>query len=101
MNPADRLFNWLLREHRKISYIDAYEVLVGYRPNPWRNAPHCREVIAIARQSTPQVVGGLTVRLDALIVNRDGDQEPGDGHFKVNPYTREQWRAVFGSWPLV
>jgi hypothetical protein len=100
VNTADQLFQRLLRDQRKISYIDAYEALVGHRPRPWLNAPHCREVIAIAMQSATQVVGGLTVQLDALIVNRDGNQEPGDGHFDAHPYTREQWREVFGSWPL-
>ena len=99
MNPADQLFQRLLHDRRKISYIDAYESLVRDRPQPWRNRVHCPEVIAVARQSATQVIQGLTVQLDALIVNRR-NQEPSDGHFEDHNYTREQWRQVFGDWPL-
>ena len=34
MNAADQLFERLLREGRKISYIRAYEILLGNRPSP-------------------------------------------------------------------
>ncbi len=101
MNPADQLFQQLLRDRRKISYIDAYEILVGHRPQPWLNLVHCPEVIAVAQQSATQEIQGLTVQLDALIVNLAGDQEPSDGHFEHHNYTREQWRQVFGDWPLL
>ena len=101
MNAADRLFQRLLKERRKISYIGAYEILLGNRPNPWRNMPHCREVLAVAQQSMPQGHGSLTVQLDALIVNQDGNHEPSDGYFMNRGFTREQWRSLFGEWPLL
>ena len=63
--------------------------------------PHCQEVLAIAQQSMPRVHGGLTVQLDALIVNQDGTQEPSDGYFTNRGFTRDQWWAVFGNWPLL
>ena len=100
MNPADQLFQRLVRDRRKISYIGAYEILVGHRPQPWRNRVHCPQVIAVAQQSATQVIQGLTVQLDALIVNEKGNQEPSAGHFEHHNYTREQWRQVFGDWPL-
>lgn len=99
MNPADQLFQQLLRDRRKISYIGAYEILVGHRPQPWRNQVHGPQVIAVAQQSAIKVIQGLTVQLDALIVNQK-KKEPGDGHFEHHNYTREQWRQVFGDWPL-
>ena len=102
MSPADLLFQRLLGERRKISYIDAYEILVGPRPasGKWRNQVHCPQVIAVAKQSATQVVQGLAVQLDALIVNAEGTQEPSNGYFKNRQFTREQWQQVFGSWPL-
>lgn len=101
MNAADQLFQQLLNERRKISYINAYERLLGNRPNPWLNIPHCREVLAVAQQSRPRVIGEVTVQLDALIVNQNGNQEPSEGFFTNRGFTRERWREIFGAWPVL
>jgi hypothetical protein len=53
-------------------------------------------VIAAAQRSATRVVQGLAVQLDALIVNRHGDQEPSDGYFQDHDHTLEQWQQVFG-----
>lgn len=100
LNRAEQLFRQLLAERRKIAYIDAYQILLGQRPNPWRNQPHCREVIAAAQCSTPRVIDGLNIQLDALIVNQKGNQEPSYGYFNKRGFSRQQWRRLFGHWPL-
>jgi hypothetical protein len=99
-SQADELLRRLLQDGRKVSYIGAYEILLGSRPKPWWHRKHCREVLDIALQSTPQVHEGLTIQLDALIVNQGGTQEPSDGYFTNRAFTREDWRRVFGDWPL-
>lgn len=98
---ANELLQRLLQEGRKVSYIGAYELLLGTRPKRWWHRKHSREVLDVALQSTPQVHEGLTIQLDALIVNQGGTQEPSDGYFTNRAFTRENWRAVFGDWPLL
>jgi hypothetical protein len=47
MNSADQLFDRLLREEHLISFIDAYEILLGNRPK-WVTHQHSPKVIDIA-----------------------------------------------------
>src|SRR5262245_2711054 len=100
MTPAEQLFDRLLREGRLISYIDAYETLLGKRPQRWWNRMHCRQVTTVALQTEARQFEGLTLHLDALIVSRETG-EPGEGHFGDKPYTRGQWRQVFGHWSVL
>jgi hypothetical protein len=99
MDVAERLFDRLLQERRLISYIDAYEALLGRRPRRWLHRAHSREVTTVAHRAAPRQFEELTIHLDALIVRRS-DREPGPGHFKDQSYDLRQWRRVFGGWPL-
>jgi hypothetical protein len=100
VSPAEQLFDRLLREEGLISYIDAYEILLGERPSPFGNRTHCRPVLQLALRTAPRVHCGLTIQLDALIVSQ-ASRRPGTGHYRGKPYTKEQWLQVFGEWPLV
>jgi hypothetical protein len=96
-NPTvDRLFDELLGRRERITCKAAYAALIGPPPEPWLPR-HGEEVARVAARSRDVTVGGLPIRLDALIVLFKS-AEPADPHFKNKRYTRAQWRAVFGEW---
>jgi hypothetical protein len=99
MNAAEQLFERLLREEKLISYIDAYELLLGTRPRPFWNKRDCRPVLRLALQTSPRDFRGLLIQLDALIVGRARNR-PGEGHFRGKTYTEADWLRVFEGWPL-
>ena len=100
MSAAERLFERLLSEEKLISYIDAYELLLGTRPRPFWNKRDCKPVLEMAIETRLREYRGLCIQLDALIVGK-ASGKPGPGHFRDKPYTEAEWLHVFGGWPLV
>jgi hypothetical protein len=94
--PADRLLDELVGRQERITYKAAYLTLIG--PADGWNPSRVREVVRVVERSKQISVGDVTIRLDGLVVNEKAPNEPSEPHFRGKPYTRTQWRAVFGSW---
>jgi hypothetical protein len=99
VSGPEQLFERLLREENLISYIGAFETLLGTRPRPFRHRRDCRPVLRLALQTTPRVFRGLLIQLDALIVEQKR-RRPGAGHFRGKTYSEAAWLQVFEDWPL-
>src|SRR5262245_46383526 len=92
---ADRLFDDLVQHQERIPCKAAYITLIG--PVTKWYPRRAAEIVRIIEQAKEMTVGGLTIRLDALVVNEKAPNEPSDPHFVGKSYTRSQWRAVFGN----
>ena len=103
MTPAkqsatDQLLDDLVESQHLISYKAAYPLLIGPTPDPFCSN-HGGAVGRFAETSKVVTVGGLRIRLDALVV-RSKEEVPSAEHFDGKPYTVQQWHSVFASWPV-
>ncbi len=94
----EALLDHLLEHAELISYQWAYLVLLGPVSGPWRGAVHAPTVLQAAGVTGPRNIGGIDVRLEALIVNKKSSR-PGQRHFRQpGRYTEDAWVARFGEW---
>ena len=97
MHTPDELFGRLVLFKKLISYAGDYDEIIGPRPSQWNQYIHNRKVTQKACESSVKVVEGLSVQLDALIVNAV-EKRPGAGHYEGKQYTEKQWLKAFGGW---
>jgi hypothetical protein len=96
-SPADRLLDDLVVARDRITYKAAYIALIGPPPAHWYHN-HVAQIVRVVERSKQVTVDGLTIRLDALVVQDKAPNEPSERHFQGKAYDRRRWQAAFGCW---
>ena len=91
---GDELMRHLVSAEENVTYRRAHDVLFGPVPR-WLHA-HTQRVITAAMGTSPVDVGGLRVRLDALIVDAK-TRRPGARHFLAKDYSEKDWLSRFAA----